>query len=71
MTVDLIGLTSGQVYYCKAAATNTGNSTNCFDSVVGGVKMFFSLTTKFPMVAADSGMCIHKYIQLAFISLNC
>ena len=63
MTVDLGGLTSGQMYYCKAAATNIDNSTNCLDSVVGGVKMFFSLTTFSPPVAAVSGTCI----QLAFI----
>ena len=70
MTVDLGRLTSGQMYYCKAAATNIGNSTNCLDSVVGGVKMFFSLKTNFPLVAADSGMCnfsTHQCIQLAFI----
>ncbi|KAL5500733.1 hypothetical protein EMCRGX_G012329 [Ephydatia muelleri] len=41
VTVSLQGLTSGQMYYCKAAATNT-NSTNCAGPVVGGVKVFFS-----------------------------
>ena len=41
MTVSLQGLTSGQMYYCKAAATNT-NSNNCAGPVVGGVKVFFS-----------------------------
>ena len=40
--MDLDGLTSGQMYYCKAAATETGNSNNCYDPVIGGVKMFFS-----------------------------
>eukprot|EP00731_Ephydatia_muelleri_P035842 Em0166g12a len=34
VTVSLQGLTSGQMYYCKAAATNT-NSNNCAGSVVG------------------------------------
>ncbi|KAL5470673.1 hypothetical protein EMCRGX_G028676 [Ephydatia muelleri] len=34
VTVSLQGLTSGQMYYCKAAATNT-NSNNCAGPVVG------------------------------------
>ena len=42
VTVNIGTLTSGQIYYCKAAATDTGNSTNCYDPVIGGVKMFFS-----------------------------
>ena len=41
VTVSLQGFTSGQMYYCKAAATNT-NSNNCAGPVVGGVKVFFS-----------------------------
>ena len=41
VTVSLQGLTSGQMYYCKAAATNT-NSNNCAGPVVGGVKLLFS-----------------------------
>ena len=45
MTVSLQGLTSGQMYYCKAAATNT-NSNNCAGPVVGGVKVLFSLDMK-------------------------
>ena len=44
MTVSLQGLTSSQMYYCKAAATNT-NPNNCAGPVVGGVKVFFSMTT--------------------------
>ena len=39
VTVSLQGLTSGQMYYCKAAATNT-NSNNCTGPVVGGVLNF-------------------------------
>ncbi|KAL5500563.1 hypothetical protein EMCRGX_G012148 [Ephydatia muelleri] len=39
VTVSLQGLTSGQMYYCKAAATST-NSNNCT-----GVKVFFSFMT--------------------------
>eukprot|EP00731_Ephydatia_muelleri_P011196 Em0006g90a len=41
VTVSLQGLTSGQMYYCKAAATNT-NSNNCAGPVVGGVKVYCS-----------------------------
>ena len=44
VTVSLQGLTSGQMYYCKAAATNT-NSNNCAGPVVGGVKVFFTFMT--------------------------
>ena len=42
VTVDLDGLTSGQMYYCKAAATNT-TSASCGGPVVGGVKVYFHL----------------------------
>ncbi|KAL5479141.1 hypothetical protein EMCRGX_G022626 [Ephydatia muelleri] len=41
VNVSLQGLTSDQMYYCKAAATNT-NSTKCTGPVVGGVKIYFS-----------------------------
>eukprot|EP00731_Ephydatia_muelleri_P011280 Em0006g174a len=51
VTVSLQGLTSGQMYYCKAAATNT-NSNNCAGSVVGGVKVFFSFIS-----ATITAMC--------------
>ena len=51
MTVDLGGITRGQMYYCKAAATNIGNSTSCLGPVIGGVKMFFSMR----IVANNSG----------------
>ena len=44
VSVSLQGLTRGQMYYCKAAATNT-NSNNCTGPVVGGVKVFFSFNT--------------------------
>ena len=44
VTVSLQGLTSGQMYYCKAAATNT-NSTRCAGPVVGDVKVYFSILT--------------------------
>eukprot|EP00731_Ephydatia_muelleri_P011246 Em0006g140a len=36
VSVSLQGLTSGQMYYCKAAATNT-NSNNCAGLVVGAL----------------------------------
>ena len=63
VTVDLDGLTSGQTYYCKAAATNT-NSSSCVGSVIGDVKMFFSFITA-PGITTwpsppSSGTCIHK-----------
>ena len=57
VTVDLGGLTSGQMYYCRAVATNIGNSTNCLDSVIGGVRVFFSLKINFPLATTYSGMC--------------
>ena len=44
VTVYLGDLTSSQMYYCKAAATNT-TSANCGGPVVGGVKVFFSFST--------------------------
>ena len=47
MTVDLDGLTRGQMYYCKAAATNT-NSASCGGPVVGGVKVFFGFMASSP-----------------------
>ena len=43
VTVDLDGLTSGQMYYCKAAATNT-TSASCGGPVVGGVKVYFNFS---------------------------
>eukprot|EP00731_Ephydatia_muelleri_P003815 Em0001g3815a len=44
VTVSLQGLTSGQMYYCKAAATNT-NSASCISPVLGGVKMYFTFVS--------------------------
>ena len=61
MTVDLDGLTSGQMYYCKAAATNT-TSASCGGPVVGGVKVFFSLI---PMTVNNTpGTCIGLIVIL-------
>ena len=48
VTVDLDGLTRGQMYYCKVAATNT-TSASCGGPVVGGVKVYFNFLT---------GMCV-------------
>ena len=46
VTVDLDGLTSGQTYYCKAAATNINSSPyNCTFPGFGGVSVFVSFTT--------------------------
>ena len=54
VTVSLQGLTSGQMYYCKAAATNT-NSNNCAGPVVGGVKVFFSfMASSVPIPSSSS-----------------
>eukprot|EP00731_Ephydatia_muelleri_P011169 Em0006g63a len=50
VTVSLQGLTSGQMYYCKAAATNT----NCTGPVVGGVKVFFSFMTSSVPITSSS-----------------
>ena len=51
VTVYLDGLTSGQMYYCKAVATNT-TSANCGSSVFGGVKVFFRFVV--PQVSSTS-----------------
>ena len=46
VTVDLDGLTSGQTYYCKAAATNNNSSPyNCTFPGFGGVNVFLTFTT--------------------------
>ena len=46
VTVDLDGLTSGQMYYCKAAATNNdSNSQNCTFPGFGTVNVFISFRT--------------------------
>ena len=53
VSVSLQGLTSGQMYYCKAAATNT-NSNNCAGPVVGGVKVFFSFISNYSTSPSSS-----------------
>ena len=50
VSVSLQSLGSNQMYYCKAAATNS-NSASCGDPVVGGVKVFFSFMTS-PLATA-------------------
>ena len=46
VTVDLDGLTRGQTYYCKAAATNNNSSPyNCTFPGFGGVNAFVSFKT--------------------------
>ena len=52
VNVYLDGLTSGQMYYCKVAATNT-NSTSCSGPVVGGVKVLFSLDLRGDILNLD------------------
>ena len=53
VTVSLQGLTSGQMYYCKAAASNT-NSTRCAGPVVGDVKLYFSFVASIPYITQPS-----------------
>ena len=50
VTVDLDGLTRGQMYYCKVAATNT-TSASCGGPVVGGVKVFCTSCLYCPHIA--------------------
>ena len=55
VSVSLQGLTSGQIYYCKAAATNI-NSDDCAHPVVGGVKVLFSFMTSMPSSSHTSNL---------------
>ena len=65
VAVSLQGLTIGQMYYCKAAATNT-NSTHCADPVVGGVKMYFSFVANLPSTTFPTTCrCIHEHVYTA------
>ena len=50
VTVSVQGLTRSQMYFCKAAATNT-SSINCTGPVVGGVKVFMPIpmATMYPL----------------------
>ena len=58
VTVSLQGLTSGQLYYCKAAATSN-NSAYCAGPVVGGVKMYFSFVPSLlPVTTPITCRCI-------------
>ena len=54
VTVDLDGLTSDQMYYCKAAATNT-NSASCGGPVVGDVKVYFHLSVHLLLTSIGKG----------------
>ena len=60
MTVDLDGLTSGQTYYCKAAATNNNSSPyNCTFPGFGGVDAianFRTATTESGAHACKAGL---------------
>ena len=62
MTVDLDGLTSGQMYYCKAAAANT-TSASCGGPVVGGMKVFFSFMTYSLPISSASGKFIYYIFE--------
>ena len=69
MTVDLDGLTSGQTYYCKAAATNS-NSSSCVGVVIGDVKMFLISMTALVPTTWPSLSTAGKYIQMCSISMS-
>ena len=60
VSVSLQGLTSGQMYYCKAAATNT-NSNNCAGPVVGGVRVFFSFISGILVCNNHAGIFIARF----------
>ena len=65
VTVDLDGLTSGQTYYCKAAASNNNSSPyNCTFPGFGEVNVFITframLTPKNP---PDTGDDLLEYMQ--------
>eukprot|EP00731_Ephydatia_muelleri_P002234 Em0001g2234a len=49
VTVSLQGLTSGQVYYCKAAASSN-NTASCAGQVVGWVKGYIIFVASFPSI---------------------
>ena len=68
VTVDLDGLTSGQMYYCKAAATNT-TSASCGGPVVGGVKVYFILPV-LPPYSPTSKDCIITAVVIMIIILS-
>ena len=67
--VSLQNLKRGQMYYCKAAATNT-NSTSCSGPVVGDVKMYFSFVSNLPSTNSLSTckcMVITCTIKLSYV----
>ena len=69
VTVSLQSLTSGQMYYCKAAATNT-NSNNCAGPVVGGVKVFFSyITSSLPITTSSTSKQVPSLTALVVLVL--
>ena len=49
VTVSLQGLTSGQMYYCKAAASNI-NSARCAGPVVRNEKLYFNFVASTPFI---------------------
>ena len=67
MTVDLDGLTNGQTYYCKTAATNNNSIPyNCTLPGFGGVSEFVTFTTmlssmKAPVQGNDYQECIQSF----------
>ena len=64
VTVFLQGLTNGQIYYCKAAATNT-NSAHFAGQVVGDVKIYFNFVASLPFTTFPTTCkCIHENFNM-------
>ena len=64
VTVSLQGLTSGQVYYCKAAASSN-NTASCAGPVVGGVKGYITFVASLPSTPFPTACkCIHEHLYL-------
>ena len=64
MTVSLQGLTSGHVYYCKAAASSN-NTASCAGPVVGGVKGYITFVASLPSTTFPTACkCIHEHLYM-------
>ena len=64
VTVFLQGLTNGQIYYCKAAATNT-SSAHFAGPVVGDVKMYFNFVAS--TTFSTTCKCMHTW-ELQYVA---
>ena len=63
VTVSQQGLISGQMYFCKVAATNS-NSTCCAGPVVGDVKMYFSFVASLPSSLSPIHVGFHAFASI-------